>query len=682
MAKIATYPVVTPTTDDLLIGTNGSDGKTKNFTVGSVVGLAEASGTAAGLIATHNADTTDVHGIADTSALVLTNDARLSDSRTPTAHATTHASAGSDPLTLDESQITGLVSDLAAKATNAALSSHTSNTSNPHSVTAAQVGALTQAGADLLYSALGHTHAYSSLSGIPSTFAPSAHASTHHSGGSDALALGSIAGTIDDTQHGSRAGGSLHAVAVAAGAAGFMTGADKTKLDGIASGATANTGTVTSVGITAPADLSVSGSPVTSSGTLALSWANQAINTVLSGPSSGSSAAPSFRALVANDIPSQLNASSTRAALGTNADGLYVPWITGDTHTTLVVGSSSSSNAIQALNAFSGSGTAIVGQSGTGIAINAVRSTTNTNTAVTPLNVTHRSSGSIAASFGANIRIQLQSSTSADQDAGQMTALWTDATHVSRTSVLTFSTVNNASVFTEQARLTGAGAMLHRSTDATQAAGLYVPWISGDALPAIRAGSTNSSNNQIGIRGGTYSAQGVYGEANTGIGTFGTSVSGPGVQGQTTSGIGIYGIAGASGTAIQGLHSANLTNSVANMVVLNHRTSGTPAAGLGSALKFALQSTTTNDQDAGLITATWVDPTHASRKARVAFSVYDTASREGLRIEASGSAPMIGFLGASAVVRQTISAAASDAATTQALANSLRTAMINLGLGA
>jgi hypothetical protein len=118
------------------------------------------------------------------------------------------------------------------------------------------------------------------------------------------------------------------------------------------------------------------------------------------------------------------------------------------------------------------------------------------------------------------------------------------------------------------------------------------------------------------------------------------------------------------------------------MVVLNHRTSGTPAAGLGSALKFALQSTTTNDQDAGLITTTWADPTHASRKARVAFSVYDTASREGLRIEASGSAPMIGFLGASAVVRQTISAAASDAATTQALANSLRTAMINLGLGA
>lgn len=36
------------------------------------------------------------------------------------------------------------------------------------------------------------------------------------------------------------AGGPAHANAIAAGAAGFMTGADKTKLDGIATGATAN----------------------------------------------------------------------------------------------------------------------------------------------------------------------------------------------------------------------------------------------------------------------------------------------------------------------------------------------------------------------------------------------------------------------------------------------------------
>lgn len=44
------------------------------------------------------------------------NDARLSDARTPTAHAASHASAGADPVTLAQSQVTNLTTDLAAKA--------------------------------------------------------------------------------------------------------------------------------------------------------------------------------------------------------------------------------------------------------------------------------------------------------------------------------------------------------------------------------------------------------------------------------------------------------------------------------------------------------------------------------------------------------------------------------------
>jgi hypothetical protein len=83
-------------------------------------------------------------------------------------------------------------------------------------------------------------------------------------------------GSLTAALHGNLPGGALHANVIAAGAAGFMSGADKTKLDGIASGATANTGTVTSVALTAPAILSVAGSPVTTSGTLALSLATQA----------------------------------------------------------------------------------------------------------------------------------------------------------------------------------------------------------------------------------------------------------------------------------------------------------------------------------------------------------------------------------------------------------------------
>ena len=47
-------------------------------------------------------------------------------------------------------------------------------------------------------------------------------------------------GVISDTQHGARGGGTQHADVVAAGASGFMTGADKTKIDGITAGAQPN----------------------------------------------------------------------------------------------------------------------------------------------------------------------------------------------------------------------------------------------------------------------------------------------------------------------------------------------------------------------------------------------------------------------------------------------------------
>lgn len=62
-------------------------------------------------------------------------------------------------------------------------------------------------------------------------------------------------------------------------------------------------GTVTSVGLSAPSIFTVSGSPVTASGTLALALANENANTVFAGPSSGVAAAPTFRGLVGADLP-------------------------------------------------------------------------------------------------------------------------------------------------------------------------------------------------------------------------------------------------------------------------------------------------------------------------------------------------------------------------------------------
>jgi hypothetical protein len=62
-------------------------------------------------------------------------------------------------------------------------------------------------------------------------------------------------------------------------------------------------GTVTSVALSLPSIFSVSGSPVTTSGTLTATLASQSANRVFASPD-GSSGTPTFRSLVSADIPS------------------------------------------------------------------------------------------------------------------------------------------------------------------------------------------------------------------------------------------------------------------------------------------------------------------------------------------------------------------------------------------
>ena len=95
----------------------------------------------------------------------------------------------------------------------------------------------------------------------------------------------------------------------------FYTAAGAIKQSGGTSG---GSGTVTSVALSAaPASVfGVSGSPVTSTGTLALSMDNQNANVVLAGPGTGAAAEPAFRALVAADLP----ATAVTAGSYTNAN--------------------------------------------------------------------------------------------------------------------------------------------------------------------------------------------------------------------------------------------------------------------------------------------------------------------------------------------------------------------------
>jgi hypothetical protein len=110
-------------------------------------------------------------------------------------------------------------------------------------------------------------------------------------------------------------------------------------------------GTVLSVGLTMPAEFAVSGSPVTSSGTIAVSKANQNAGLVYAGPASGSAAAPTFRALVASDLPAGAG-SVTSVALTIAVPAFMTQAVTGSPITSTGTFAITLAFANQAANTF------------------------------------------------------------------------------------------------------------------------------------------------------------------------------------------------------------------------------------------------------------------------------------------------------------------------------------------
>jgi len=96
---------------------------------------------------------------------------------------------------------------------------------------------------------------------------------------------------------------------------------------------------VSSVALTMPSDFAVSGSPITSSGTLAVTATTQTANTVKAGPSSGAAAAPTYRGLVSADLP-----SSPDFAIGANGQAIGIRALT---ELTTVAAAATTTTAIQ-----------------------------------------------------------------------------------------------------------------------------------------------------------------------------------------------------------------------------------------------------------------------------------------------------------------------------------------------
>lgn len=91
---------------------------------------------------------------------------------------------------------------------------------------------------------------------------------------------------------------------------------------------TSGGGTLTSVGLAMPADFSVAGSPVTTSGTITVTKTTQNANLVNAGPTSGGAATPTWRKLVSADLPSGVG-TVTSVTLAISASALFTASISG-----------------------------------------------------------------------------------------------------------------------------------------------------------------------------------------------------------------------------------------------------------------------------------------------------------------------------------------------------------------
>ncbi len=117
---------------------------------------------------------------------------------------------------------------------------------------------------------------------------------------------------------------------LAKGTANQVLAMDGTATDVIwATVSAGSSGTVTSVALSLPSIITVSGSPVTTTGTLTGTLATQVTKTFFAGPTSGADATPTFRVLAAADVPdlsatySPVAGNASLVTVGTIATGTW-----------------------------------------------------------------------------------------------------------------------------------------------------------------------------------------------------------------------------------------------------------------------------------------------------------------------------------------------------------------------
>lgn len=378
-------------------------------------------------------------------------------------------------------------------------------------------------------------------------------------------------------------------------------------------------GTVTSVGMTVPSILSVSGSPITSSGTFAITLATQTANLVFASPSSGGASAPTFRALVANDIPG-LDAGKitsgilpiSRGGTGLNAVGTAGTYLkstgTGMMWDTVTASPASPLNSIQYNNGGSFGGSSAFTYDGTTVTFNATSTTyglgvklIGTGTAGMRYNLTtiidtgfsgygiyatqsdstqqnawsiftdSRADGRTNKTAGALYARAGQYSFAGvfehDQNFGTTRSVAlvringnVNALDVAGVPLLEINGKNSSAVDVPTVFWNdGTVGFRTSATFASHALGrIYMPWLSTDSgSTTFFAGSSNTGNNSIAVYGMSYSSVGVRGASTTNIGIHGSSGISAGVRAESTSGYGLQ----ASSSSSNAIYASNSSSS-------------------------------------------------------------------------------------------------------------------------
>lgn len=118
------------------------------------------------------------------------------------------------------------------------------------------------------------------------------------------------------------------------------------------------------------------------------------------------------------------------------------------------------------------------------------------------------------------------------------------------------------------------------------------------------------------------------------------------------------------------------TSTITNVITAQHESTGTPAAGLGSAVQFNIDSSTTADQNAGRVQTKWTTATHASRTSQIDFQTVTNAGAltTGLSVN-QGAALLVSY-----TVATLPSASGAGAGALAFVTDATQTAILGLGL--